>query len=165
MNKNNLSINKNFELAVENQQKGDLIAAEDLYNKVLKKDPNHAKAYNNLGIIYVNAFEWDKAEKCFSRALKKTQNHLAIENELNFIRNIQYLIKLENDGDFITVIENAEKLISREPKKIEPYLYCLKSLIKLKKASVARHICKIIKVMGGKNILQNFSKKENILYD
>ena len=160
-----MTIEKTFVLAAQHHQKNNIEVAEKLYKEVLQINPEHVNANSNLGLIYVNTFEWDKAEKCFSRALKKTQNHLAIENELNFIRNIQYLIKLENDGDFITVIENAEKLISREPKKIEPYLYCLKSLIKLKKASVARHICKIIKVMGGKNILQNFSKKENILYD
>ena len=165
MCKENLSIKETFELAVQNQKKGNYEVAKDLYDKILKENPNYAEVHNNLGLIYVNAFEWDKAEKCLclSRALKKTQNHLAIENELNFIRNIKYLIKLEKSGDFYSVIRSSEKIISDNPTKIEPYLYCLKSLIKLKKKNTIKYICKIIKIMGGESILQNFSKKEKIL--
>ena len=70
MNKKNLSINKTFELAVENQQKGNLTVAENLYNKVLKKDPNHSASYNNLGLLFEKLKEFKKAQSCYEKVIQ-----------------------------------------------------------------------------------------------
>ena len=132
------------------------------YHKTIEINPNFKLVQKNLGVAYMNVFEWDEAEKCFLKFFEK-KNDIIAQRTLNFINNIKHLIKLEKSGDFHSVIRSSEKIISDNPTKIEPYLYCLKSLIKLKKKNTIKYICKIIKIMGGENILQNFSRKEKIL--
>ena len=81
---------------------------------------------------------------------------------LFFISKIKNIIKLEKRRNFEQAIKESEKLISRDPVKIEPYLYCLKSLIKLKKIKTTNHILKIIKILGADHILKKFFKKKKI---
>ena len=69
---------------------------------------------------------------------------------------------VEKKKNFEQAIQESEKLISNDPVKIEPYLYCLKSLIKLKKIKTTNHILKIIKILGADHILGKFSRKEGI---
>jgi tetratricopeptide (TPR) repeat protein len=51
------------------QRKGDLRGAEDLYQKVLKLDPGHVRALNNLGVIYMGQKKRGKAIAVFGRAV------------------------------------------------------------------------------------------------
>ena len=52
MNKTkNITTKETFALAVQNHQKNNLKVAENLYKKILKIDPDHASAYNNLGLV------------------------------------------------------------------------------------------------------------------
>ena len=45
-----------FALAVKNHQKNNLKIASNLYKEILKINPNHATAHNNLGLIF-NTFK------------------------------------------------------------------------------------------------------------
>ena len=47
-----LSIEKIFKKAIEYHNNKKLNLAEKLYNEVLRKDPSHIQALNNLGIIF-----------------------------------------------------------------------------------------------------------------
>jgi hypothetical protein len=67
MNKNkNLSIKETFALAVQNHQKKSLQIAENLYNEILKVEPNHSNTHNNLGLI----FKSQKAKNFLKKQLK-----------------------------------------------------------------------------------------------
>ena len=67
---NQLNINKIFSLAVQNQKKNNHKVAKDLYNQILKINPNLAEAYNNLGFIFRSEGQNEKAKECYEKALK-----------------------------------------------------------------------------------------------
>ena len=46
-----------FNLAIKNHQEGRLDVAQELYNQVLKINPNHSQALNNIAIIFTNLIE------------------------------------------------------------------------------------------------------------
>ena len=48
MNKQNLTIEESFNLAVQNHQKNNLEVAKNLYKNILKIKPDHVAAINNL---------------------------------------------------------------------------------------------------------------------
>ena len=49
MNKKNLSVEHTFTLAFQNHQKNNFREAENLYNEILKINPNHFKTLFYLG--------------------------------------------------------------------------------------------------------------------
>ncbi len=44
--KKNLTTKETFDLAVQNHQKNNFKAADNLYNQILKIDPNHIKTFS-----------------------------------------------------------------------------------------------------------------------
>ena len=70
MNTNkNLTIEETFNLAIKNHQENKTDIAQDLYNQVLKIEPNHTDANNNLGLIFQQLRENQKAIGCFEKAI------------------------------------------------------------------------------------------------
>ena len=69
-NKKDLTIKEAFGLAVKNHQNNNLQDAQNYYQQVLKIDPNHIAALNNLGAIFQRLGENQKAKKCFEKALE-----------------------------------------------------------------------------------------------
>ena len=47
-----LTNGENFALAILNHEKNNLLVAKNLYNEVLKIDPNHIGALSNLGTVF-----------------------------------------------------------------------------------------------------------------
>ena len=70
MNEKASSIKETFELAVQNQKKGNLIVAKDLYNKILNINPIHANAHCNLGVVLKELGEREKAKNCYEKAIE-----------------------------------------------------------------------------------------------
>ena len=68
--KKNLSSDETFVLAVENHKKNNLQIAENLYKEALKININNSDAHNNLGILYNQLREYEKAMKCFEKAIQ-----------------------------------------------------------------------------------------------
>ena len=151
-----------FNLASIHNNFGEYEKAIKLFKKVIEIDPNFISAQKNLAMIYMKHFDWERSEKIFFEVLKKNKNLTEIQYILFFISKIKKIIKFEKNKNFAQAIQESEKLISIDPVKIEPYLYCLKSLIKLKKINTTKHILKIIKILGASYIVENFFKKENI---
>lgn len=58
-----------YKEALNAQRKGDLREAKGLYRKVLKSDPGHVKALNNLGVIYMGQRMRGKAIAAFNRSI------------------------------------------------------------------------------------------------
>ena len=73
--KKNLTIKETFALAVQNHQKNNLRVAENLYKEILKINPNHASAHNNLGIVFKALEEHQKAKSCYEKAMQIKPNY------------------------------------------------------------------------------------------
>jgi tetratricopeptide (TPR) repeat protein len=69
-NNKNLTINEIFGLAIKNQQEGKTDIAQKFYNQVIKIDPNHSQAHNNLGIIFKKLEDYNKAKECYEKAIE-----------------------------------------------------------------------------------------------
>ena len=76
MSKNkSLTIDETFNLAIKNHQEGKTDIAQELYNQVLKIDSYHLGALNNLGILFKNINQIQKAKDCYEKAIKINPNY------------------------------------------------------------------------------------------
>jgi len=57
-----LTVKEAFDLAVQNQQNNNLQDAQNYYQEVLKLDPNYDLAHYNLGVMFQNLEENQKAK-------------------------------------------------------------------------------------------------------
>ena len=83
--KKNITIKETFALAVQNHQKNNLKVAENLYKKILKTDPNHASAHNNLGLVFQTFAEFQKARSCYEKAIELQPNYANAYNNLGLV--------------------------------------------------------------------------------
>ena len=80
---------KTFELAVQNHQKNNLEVAQKLYNEILQKNPNHAGANSNLGIIFKGLGKIEEARSCYEKAIEINPNHANAHNNLgNLLKDL-----------------------------------------------------------------------------
>ncbi|MFZ3127560.1 MAG: LytR C-terminal domain-containing protein [Rhodoferax sp.] len=63
---------------------GELARAEELYGKVLEKDPAHAGALNAMGVLYANTDRLDKGIALFHRALLAEPQASHVYNNLGY---------------------------------------------------------------------------------
>mgnify|MGYP000548343664 CR=1 FL=1 len=106
MNKTeNLTIKETFALAVQNHQKNNLKVAENLYKKILKTDPNHASAHNNLGLVFQAFGEFQKARSCYEKAIEIQPNFADAYNNLGNV-----LQELGDSNEAKICFEKAIKL-------------------------------------------------------
>jgi len=83
MDKNKeITVAKIFKLALENHQANMIDVAQNLYNQVLEIDPTHTDATNNLGIIFKELGENQKAKECFEKTIAINPNYAAAHNNL-----------------------------------------------------------------------------------
>ena len=61
MNDQNIKLTEIYMSAVAHHQKGDYKIAESLYQKVLAETPNHINTKSNLGALYCQIIQSDKA--------------------------------------------------------------------------------------------------------
>ena len=114
MNKNKtLSINEVFILAVKNHQQNKTDVAQKLYNQVLKINPNHVDAHNNLGVIFKNLGENQKAIECYEKAIAINPNYSNAHNNLGVI--------LKKLGENQKAIECYEKAIAINPNHVDAH--------------------------------------------
>ena len=69
-----LTIQETFNIAVKNHQEGKTDAAKELYNRVLKIDPNHSQALKNIAIIFINLKDFQKAKECYEKVVEIDPN-------------------------------------------------------------------------------------------
>ena len=77
-----LTFDQTFDLAIQNHQNNNLQDAKNYYQKVLKIDPNHLGALNNLGVIYKNLQDYQKAKDCYEKIIEIDPNHATALNNL-----------------------------------------------------------------------------------
>ena len=86
MDKNkDLIITETFNLAVKNHQKNKLKEAQELYVKILKIDPKYINAHNNLGLLFDNTGDYQKAIDCFEKVIEINPNNAGAYNNLGNI--------------------------------------------------------------------------------
>ena len=107
MDKKNLTTEKTFALAVQNQQKNNLQVAEKLYKETLKSNANHVDAHNNLGIILLRSGKPQKAMGCFEKVVELNPNHASAHNNLGVV--------FRQLGENQKAISNYEKAIEIQP--------------------------------------------------
>jgi len=69
-----LTIQETFNIAVKNHQEGKTDVAKELYNQVLKIDPNHSQALKNIAIIFINLKDFQKAKECYEKVVEIDPN-------------------------------------------------------------------------------------------
>ena len=91
MDKNNsLTIDEIFNLAVKSHQENKTDIAQQLYNQVLKIDPNHSAALSNLGTIFKNLGNHQRAMNFYEKAIEINPNNVdAINNLGGIFKNLR----------------------------------------------------------------------------
>ena len=80
-------IKNTFELAVQNHQKNNLEVAENLYKKILEKDPNHFQSICFLGTLSIQIKKFERAKKLLNKAVGIQPNNANVNNNLGIVNN------------------------------------------------------------------------------
>ena len=136
-----------FNLAIKNHQANKLEEAQDLYNQVLKIDPDHLRALNNIGTIFLNLGENQKAKECFEKAIKINPNHATGYNSLGIIlhkfRELQnsitcYEKAIEIDPNYSNAYNNLGAVF-KELKEYKKAASCYEKVIEIDPKYIKAH--------------------------
>jgi len=104
----NLNLQETFTLAHQNHQKGNFKAAENLYKRVLKNNPDHFETIFYLGSLYLQIKNFKHAKIFLQKVINIQPN---MPGAL-----INFAILLNELGEYKTSIEHFNKAIEIEPK-------------------------------------------------
>ncbi len=113
MDNKNLEIKQILSLAIENHKKNNFKLAEDLYNKILKKDSSHFESLFLLGTLYSQIKNYNKSITFLNKAIQIQPYHANSHHNLG-----SALIEL---GEFNKAIEALQKVIQIDPKHSDAY--------------------------------------------
>ena len=121
MNKSkSLTIEKTFTLAVKNHQEGKNDIAIELYNQVLEINPKNSAAHYNLGGIFKELKENEKAKSYFEKAIEIKPNLANAHYNLGEIFH-----ELKENEKAKSYFEKAIKLDPLNKKYMVAYGYAL----------------------------------------
>ena len=80
-----INIKHAFNLAIQYHQKNNLNEAKKIYLQILKINPNHVNAHNNLGAAYKQLGEIEKAKSCFEKVIQLNPNDIDGHNNLGLL--------------------------------------------------------------------------------
>ena len=130
MKKENLSIENKFKLALQNQNKKNLIFAEKLYKEILQIEPNHLESICYLATIFAQTKRTNLAKNFFLKAIEINPDNPRINNNLGNI-----FLQL---GENHKALKYFEKSIKLKPNYADAYLnlgLAFKSLGKYEQAT------------------------------
>jgi|TARA_B100001964_G_scaffold164338_1_gene180387 tetratricopeptide (TPR) repeat protein len=104
-------LKKLFSKALKKHQKGNLNEAKNIYNKIIKINPNIDVVQNNLGIIYLKSKLQKKAQSCFLNAIKINSNYIDAYNNLAMLNN--------EIGEYNKSITYSKKVLEIEPNVVK----------------------------------------------
>jgi tetratricopeptide (TPR) repeat protein len=113
MEDKNLNLQETYTSAVQNQQKGNFAVAENLYKKILKKMPAHVNTLSNLGTVYLQINDIEKATFFLQGALKIDPNSIIANSNLGVVFN--------RSTEYTKAIECFQKVINIDPKNADAY--------------------------------------------
>lgn len=102
------------DLGTKSKAQGDIQSTIKYFGKALTLDPNYLDAHINLGNVYIDAKQLDRAEASYLRALNLSPNNAVILGNLS---GIYY-----DQGHFDLTIDASRRAIEREPNF--PDAYC-----------------------------------------
>ena len=108
-----LKIDETFNLAVKNHIKNNLKEAQNFYNQVLKINPNHINALNNLGGLFKQLGETKTAKSFYNKTVKINPNFADGHNNLGII--------YRELGDHQKALSCYKKTIEINPNHINSY--------------------------------------------
>ena len=114
MNKKNLSVEQTFTLAFKNHQKNNFKEAENLYNEILKINPDHFKSIFYLGSLLAQTKNFEKAKQLFQKAIQIQPNYAEAYNNLGY--------SFKELGQLDKAVANFHKAFSIKPDYITAYL-------------------------------------------
>ena len=80
-----INIKHAFNLAIQYHQKNNLNEAKKIYLQILKINPNHVNAHNNLEAAYKQLGEIEKAKSCFEKVIQLNPNDVDGHNNLGLL--------------------------------------------------------------------------------
>ena len=111
--KKNQTTEENFALALQNHKKNNLQIAKKLYKETLKSSPYYEGVHSNLGILYNQLGEHQKAMNCYEKAIKIQPNNSAAYNNLgNTLKEL---------GEYQKAISSYEKAIQINTNYVDAY--------------------------------------------
>ena len=120
--KKSLTTEETFALAVQNHKKNNLKVAGNLYNEILKTNPNHVDARNNLGTILLKLGKLQIAKSCFEKAIEINPSYAITHNNLGLVyksllelqkAKICYEKAIEIDSNFVDAHNNLGVVLKR----------------------------------------------------
>jgi len=81
-----LTIEETQKLAVKNHRENNFDEAQNLYNQILKIDPNNLIAHINLGMAFQSTGDYKKAKNCYEKALEINPNNEHIYNNFGILQ-------------------------------------------------------------------------------
>ena len=147
MNRENLVVKEIFNSAIQNHKKNDIKSAEQLYNQVLIKDPNHFGSIFYLGSIYLQNRNFIEAKKLFEKAVKIKPSHAEVHHNLGqsykelgdvdkAIKCFQKAIKIQPK---ILASHNNLGVMQKELGNNEEAIKCFQNAIKIQPNFAASH--------------------------
>ena len=112
-NNRNLKIEEVFSHAIKNHQEGKIDVAQDLYNQVLKINPNYSQALYNLGTIFIGLKKYQKAKEYYEKAIEINPSYADALNNLGTI--------FLNSQEYQKAKEYYEKAIEINPSYADAY--------------------------------------------
>ena len=98
----NLSLEETFNLAIEKHKLKHFKIAEELYNKILIKKPNHIQTIFSLGTLFVETNNLESAIKLFQKAIRLQPKHALAHSNLGMI-----YIELKNFASAVVCLKTA----------------------------------------------------------
>ena len=157
--KKNLTTKETFDLAVQNHQKNNLEVAENLYKKILEKDPNHFQSICFLGTLSIQIKNFERAKKLLNKAIGIQPNNANVNNNLGIVNNeledyqkainyFQKAIKIQpNHANAHNNLGNVFKVLGEHQKAIS----CYQNAIKINPSNTSiinglSDLCKLIQL-------------------
>jgi len=145
----NTTIDKFFILGVQSQQKNNLKLAKNYYNQILRINPNHINALNNLGVLSLNLNKFQKSKEHFKKVTEINPNHYLAYFNLGIIYQ-----KLNEIQSAIDCYENVIKI---NPSYADAYNNLASIYIKLGETQKTIICCeKIIEINPNNVKAQNY---------
>jgi len=130
---------ENFALAIKNHQGKNFKIAKNFYYEVLKIKPDHLPSHANIGVIFKQLGETDKAIKCFKKLIEINSRYEQAYNNLGVIFN-----EINDDKNAISYFEKAIEIkpnyadahynlgvVYKKNKKSQMALICFKKAIQI----------------------------------
>ena len=106
-----MTIEKTFVSAVQNHQKNNFKVAENLYNQILKIDPNHIKTIFLLGTLPVQPKNFGRAKQMLQKTIQVQPNNVDAYNNLGVV--------FKEFEEFLKAKDCFERVIQIQPNHVD----------------------------------------------